>query len=57
LILDFELDQHLESHKHVISIIMGFRDTGCYTNASLSVDKIQGNTPTTVKHSSYKELE
>jgi hypothetical protein len=31
LILDFEFDQHLESHKHVISIIMGFRDTGCYT--------------------------
>jgi hypothetical protein len=30
LILDFEFDQHLESHKHVISIIMGFRDTGCY---------------------------
>jgi hypothetical protein len=28
LILDFEFDQHLESHKHVISIIMGFRDTG-----------------------------
>jgi hypothetical protein len=31
LILDFEFDQHLESHKHVISIIMRFRDTGCYT--------------------------
>jgi hypothetical protein len=31
LILDFEFDQHLESHKHVISIIMGFRDTGCYS--------------------------
>jgi hypothetical protein len=30
LILDFEFDQHLESHKHVINIIMGFRDTGCY---------------------------
>jgi hypothetical protein len=30
LILDFEFDQHLESHKHVISIIIGFRDTGCY---------------------------
>jgi hypothetical protein len=30
LILDFEFDQHLESHKHVISIIMRFRDTGCY---------------------------
>jgi hypothetical protein len=33
LILDFEFDQHLESHKHVISIIMRFRDTGCYTTA------------------------
>jgi hypothetical protein len=33
LILDFEFDQHLESHKHVISIIMGFRDTGCYTGS------------------------
>jgi hypothetical protein len=32
LILDFEFDQHLESHKHVISIIMGFRDTGCYNH-------------------------
>jgi hypothetical protein len=31
LILDFEFGQHLESHKHVISIIMGFRDTGCYS--------------------------
>jgi hypothetical protein len=30
LILDFEFDQHLESHKHVINIIMGFRDMGCY---------------------------
>jgi hypothetical protein len=36
LILDFEFDQHLESHKHVISIIMGFRDTGCYTHGLLS---------------------
>jgi hypothetical protein len=31
LILDFDFDQHLESHKHVINIIMGFRDMGCYT--------------------------
>jgi hypothetical protein len=31
LILDFEFDQHLESHKHVINIIMEFRDTGCYS--------------------------
>jgi hypothetical protein len=30
LILDFEFDQHLESHKHVINIIMRFRDMGCY---------------------------
>jgi hypothetical protein len=33
LILDFEFDQHLESHKHVINIIMGFRDTGCYSGS------------------------
>jgi hypothetical protein len=26
-------------------------------NASPSADKIQGNTPTSVKHSSYEELE
>jgi hypothetical protein len=25
-----EFDQHLGSHKHVINIIMGFRDMGCY---------------------------
>jgi hypothetical protein len=31
LILDFEFDQHLESRKHVINIIMWFRDMGCYT--------------------------
>jgi hypothetical protein len=37
LILDFEFDQHLESHKHVINIIMGFRDMGCY-NHSLSAE-------------------
>jgi hypothetical protein len=30
LILDLEFDQHLGSHKHVINIIMGFRDMGCY---------------------------
>jgi hypothetical protein len=30
LILDFEFDQHLGSHKHVINIIMRFRDMGCY---------------------------
>jgi hypothetical protein len=33
LILDFEFDQHLESHKHVINIIMWFRDMGCYKNS------------------------
>jgi hypothetical protein len=31
LILDFEFDQHSGSHKHVINIIMWFRDMGCYT--------------------------
>jgi hypothetical protein len=36
LILDFEFDQHLESHKHVINIIMGFRDTGCYIATPIS---------------------
>jgi hypothetical protein len=30
LILYFEFDQHLGSHKHVINIIMWFRDMGCY---------------------------
>jgi hypothetical protein len=30
LILDFEFDQHSESHKHVMNIIMRFRDMGCY---------------------------
>ncbi len=34
LILDFEFDQHLESHKHVINIIMGFRDMGCYSHSN-----------------------
>jgi hypothetical protein len=33
LILDFEFDQHLESHKHVINIIMWFRDMGCYSGS------------------------
>jgi hypothetical protein len=37
LILDFEFDQHLESHKHVISIIMRFRDTGCYMHGPCGV--------------------
>jgi hypothetical protein len=35
LILDFEFDQHLESHKYVINIIMGFRDMGCYREVFL----------------------
>jgi hypothetical protein len=39
LILDFEFDQHLESHKHVISIIMGFREMGCYNNSELINDR------------------
>jgi hypothetical protein len=29
-----EFDQHLGSHKHVINIIMGFRDMGCYRDYS-----------------------
>jgi hypothetical protein len=41
LILDFEFDQHLESHKHVISIIMGFRDTGCYRWCDGFIDMIR----------------
>jgi hypothetical protein len=32
LILDFDFDQHLGSHKHVINIIMWFRDMGCYNH-------------------------
>jgi hypothetical protein len=32
LILDFEFDQHLGSPKHVINIIMWFRDMGCYND-------------------------
>jgi hypothetical protein len=40
LILDFEFDQHLESHKHVISIIMGFRDTGCYRVHAIVVEVV-----------------
>jgi hypothetical protein len=35
LILDFEFDQHLESPKHVINIIMGFRDMRCYNRAGV----------------------
>jgi hypothetical protein len=31
LILDLEFDEQLGSHKHVINIIMWFRDMGCYT--------------------------
>jgi hypothetical protein len=30
---NFEFDQHLGSHKHVINIIMWFRDMGCYKSA------------------------
>jgi hypothetical protein len=48
LILDFEFDQHLESHKHVISIIMGFRDTGCYTGVR-GGGRWGGNTRKTVE--------
>jgi hypothetical protein len=28
--LDFEIQQHLGSLKHVINIIIWIRDTGCY---------------------------
>jgi hypothetical protein len=49
LILDFEFDQHLESHKHVINIIMGFRDMGCYNNRSNMVKKLdKGRTVTKI---------
>jgi hypothetical protein len=34
LILDFEFDQHLGSHKHVINIIMWFRDMGRYSRTA-----------------------
>jgi hypothetical protein len=34
LILDLEFDQHLWSHKHVINIIMWFRDMGRYKSPS-----------------------
>jgi hypothetical protein len=34
LILDLEFHQHLGSHKHVINIIMWFRDMGCYNPLS-----------------------
>jgi hypothetical protein len=39
LILDFEFDQHLGSHKHVINIIMWFRDMGCYKTCMNMIDK------------------
>jgi hypothetical protein len=35
LIIDFEFDQHLGSHKHVINITMWFRDMGCYSGEDL----------------------
>jgi hypothetical protein len=38
LILDFEFDQHLESHKHVINIIIGFRGMGCYSLALIPIE-------------------
>jgi hypothetical protein len=41
LILDFEFDQHLESHKHVINIIMWFRDMGCYNRAAHKSDFVR----------------
>jgi hypothetical protein len=35
---DLEFDQHLGSHKHVINIIMWFRDMGCYKDLPHSSD-------------------
>jgi ferritin len=43
LILDFEFDQQLESHKHVINIIMGFRDMRCYKHAHYQIDSNLAN--------------
>jgi hypothetical protein len=51
LILDFEFDQHLESHKHVISIIMGFRDAGCYKHVLEQDGKTEVVQPITTKPS------
>jgi hypothetical protein len=45
LILDFEFDQHLESHKHVINIIMGFRDMRCYRYAQPLYPEVYGAEP------------
>jgi hypothetical protein len=62
LILDFEFDQHLESHKHVINIIMGFRDMRCYNRppprlllASLAVH--QYDDTTRLEHGDRSDLE
>jgi hypothetical protein len=41
LILDFEFDQHLGSHKHVINIIMWFRDMECYMSHGITLSKKQ----------------
>jgi hypothetical protein len=43
LILDFEFDQHLGSHKHVINIIMWFRDMGCYIHRAGFINDQQPN--------------
>jgi hypothetical protein len=38
-----EFDQHLGSHKHVINIIMGFRDMGCYSSTRIVVSRATGD--------------
>jgi hypothetical protein len=43
LILDFEFDQHLESHKHVINIIMWFRDMGCYSRGQQCLSIVESS--------------
>jgi hypothetical protein len=42
LILDFEFDQHLESHKHVINIIIWFRDMRCYKSRQDCFQRVNG---------------
>jgi hypothetical protein len=50
-ILDFEFDQHLGSHQHVINIIMWFRDMGCYID-----HPSRPNRPAPVDHSKRRLL-
>jgi hypothetical protein len=46
LILDFKFDQHLESHKHVINIIIWFRDMGCYSASASLKARLRNPNPT-----------